>query len=78
MKSKELIKIIKKYPNYTIESDSGWEVDATDIDAAWISHEEKNIVLVQYINIGEEYRESYEMLYRKDLSGCLHYLKDTE
>lgn len=65
MNVQTFIKHIKKYTDYEIISDSGWEGCGTDIDAALISHKNKDIILLQNIfyDVDTCYDGSYEILY---------------
>lgn len=67
MKVKRLIEQLKDYEEYTIESDSGWECGPTHIDAAYISHKDKRIILKQSVDerdlVDERYYKGYEVLY---------------
>jgi len=50
----KLIEAIQQYSDYSIESDSGWECNPTDIDAAFINHDQKLIVLCQGVYDDDE------------------------
>ena len=66
MKVKDFIKYVNDYQDYTIKSDSGWECSATDIDGAFINHQNKTIILVQEVYDGDPYysrNKNYEILY---------------
>ena len=68
MKVKKLIKYIKKYPDYSIQSDSGWEVDSTDINYGVISHDLKLIILNQFEGQHksvEEYSRTYGVKFKE-------------
>lgn len=54
----ELSKLIKKYKipkDVKLESDSGWECDATDMDGVYYCKKTNTIVFTQYFSEYENY-----------------------
>lgn len=58
MKLSKLLSLLNKHNiplNADIQSDSGWECDATDVDGVYYNQVTNTIVLTQDIDVGDAY-----------------------
>ena len=59
MDAMELITVLDQVPGNTeIQSDSGWEVDASDCSRAFYNEEEETLVLTQLDSVRDDYKQS--------------------
>lgn len=65
MKLSKLLSLLNKHNiplDADIQSDSGWECDATDVDGVYYNQVTNTIVLTQEVFIGDDYHDAKDWI----------------